>query len=105
MRASEPRFAVFVSLPPLTTTAHHHAGWGFNELWLVVDEKNKPARTLYEKAGFELMGRDPRGRKVVPTEWQLREEACTNLCMRKSVAAGPESGGLGAFLSRLFGGR
>lgn len=97
---------MLLCIPPLTTIAPHHTGWGFEELWLVVDEKNKPARTLYEKAGFELMGRDPRGRKVVPTEWQLREEACTNLCMRKSVAAGAAGGGgLGAFLSRLFGGR
>lgn len=70
----------------------------------MVDEKNKPARTLYEKAGFELMGRDPRGVKVVPTDWQLREEACTNLCMCKSVAAGADGGGLGAFFGKLFGG-
>lgn len=48
-------------------------GWGFQELWLVVDEKNKAARGLYEKNGYELVARDPRGMKVIPTEWQLKD--------------------------------
>jgi hypothetical protein len=81
-------------------------GWGFDELWLVVDEKNKPARALYERSGYELMGRDPRGLKVVPTEWQLREMPVTNLCMRKKLSAkGVGSGGeaLGVLLRGLFG--
>ena len=81
-------------------------GWGFKELWLVVDEKNKPARALYERCGYELMGREPRGVKVVPTEWQLREVPVTNLCMRKdlSKASAGGSGGLEALFGGLFGG-
>lgn len=82
-------------------------GWGFQELWLVVDEKNKPARALYERSGFELMGREPRGVKVVPTEWQLREVPVTNLCMCKDLtkAGAGGGGGLGALFGGLFGGR
>lgn len=81
-------------------------GWGFPELWLVVDEKNKNARQLYEKAGYELMSRDPRGLKVVPTEWQLKEVPVTNLNMRKDLKKGTGGGGLNpfSFLGGLFGG-
>lgn len=75
-------------------------GWGYDELWLVVDQNNKPAKTLYEKVGFEIVTKDPKGTKVVPTEWQLRELPVTNLCMRKTikVSAQPFS-----FLGGLFG--
>ena len=80
-------------------------GWGFQELWLVVDEKNKPARGLYEKNGYELMARDPRGFKVVPTQWQLKELPVTNLCMRKDLqrAKGGAANGPLNFLGGLFG--
>lgn len=61
------------------------AGWGQPELYLVVDEKNTAARRLYETQAYETLYKDPRGTKVVPTEWQLRELPVTNLCMRKAV--------------------
>lgn len=80
------------------------SGWGFKELWLVVDEKNKPARALYERCGYELMGREPRGVKVVPTEWQLREVPVTNLCMRKDLSKAGAGLGGGALIGGLFGG-
>jgi len=92
------------SLPPSLPPTH------LQELWLVVDEKNKAARGLYEKNGYELIARDPRGMKVVPTEWQLKEVLVTNLCMRKDLRKGGRGGGgggarLGGFLGGLFGGR
>ena len=64
----------------------------------MVDEKNLPAKTLYEKMGFELLSRDPRGSKVVPSEWQLKEEPVTNLCMRKNITS---TGPLNSFLGLL----
>jgi hypothetical protein len=44
----------------------------------VVDERNKPAKQLYEKLGYEVITRDPKGSKVVPSEWQLREVRCSS---------------------------
>jgi len=97
-------FSLLSFLPPLLSVAH------LQELWLVVDEKNKAARGLYEKNGYELIARDPRGMKVIPTEWQLKEVPVTNLCMRKDLRKGGRGGGggggggLGGFLGGLFGG-
>ncbi len=73
----------------------------------MVDEKNKAARGLYEKNGYELIARDPRGMKVIPTEWQLKEVPVTNLCMCKDLKKGGKGGGggLGGILGGLFGGR
>lgn len=34
----------------------------------MVDEKNTPARRLYEKEGFESVYKDPKGTKVKPSK-------------------------------------
>jgi len=65
---------------------------------LLVDEKNLPARRLYEKLGYETVFKDTQGTKIVLTEWQIRDMPTTNLAMKKQVtAAGP------SLLSSLLG--
>jgi ribosomal protein S18 acetylase RimI-like enzyme len=52
------------------------AGWGFESAWLLVDESNIPAKRLYENAGFEILYRDPKGVKIVPSEVRVVCLAC-----------------------------
>jgi ribosomal-protein-alanine N-acetyltransferase len=44
----------------LLTHLGHLAGWGIRAVFLEVEENNQPARRLYERAGFTVVGRRER---------------------------------------------
>lgn len=44
----------------LRTHLGHLAGYGFKKVFLEVEENNLPARALYERAGFRVVGRRER---------------------------------------------
>lgn len=44
----------------LRTHLGHLAGFGFKTVFLEVEENNRPARALYERAGFRVVGRRER---------------------------------------------
>ena len=59
----------------------------FNELYLLVNEENTSAYKLYNKSGYKKIFVDEDATCVVPGEFNLRTESCTNICMRKTISS------------------
>lgn len=64
-------------------------GWGYNEVYLYVEERNKAAVRLYQKLGYRKVWTDDTSRTLIPTTIGGWENAPTLLvCMKKNLNRG-----------------
>lgn len=61
--------------------------WGYDEVLLLVEENNSRARRLYQKIGYRTLFKDNDARKIVPSDYAIKELPCTNVCMRRELNA------------------
>lgn len=70
--------------------------WGYDDIYLYVEQRNKPAIRLYQKLGYKRKWIDKTAKTLVPTmNGSLQNEATTIVCMKKRLNGG--------ILARLFG--
>jgi GNAT superfamily N-acetyltransferase len=70
--------------------------WGYQEMYLYVEERNRPAIRLYQKLGYKTFWVDPTATTLTPTQTGGMENAPTTIvCMRKRLGSG--------VFGRLFG--
>ena len=63
--------------------------WGYDEVYLYVEERNKAAVRLYQKLGYRKIWTDNTARTMVPTTLGRWESAPTLLvCMKKKLNRG-----------------
>lgn len=63
--------------------------WGYEEVYLYVEKRNKAAIRLYEKIGYRKMWEDDGARTMVPMSSGGLENAPTTLvCMKKQLSRG-----------------
>jgi ribosomal protein S18 acetylase RimI-like enzyme len=71
--------------------------WGYDEVYLYVEERNRGAVRLYQKMGYKSTWKDSEATTLLPSrEGGLHEASTTLVCMRKQLR-----GGRGLF-GRLF---
>lgn len=74
-----------------------YKSWGYEECYLLVEKRNKPAVKLYRKLGYKVQWEDETGSSLSPREnGSIINEETTILCMKK-----PLGNSLGAILGRL----
>eukprot|EP00981_Chlorochromonas_danica_P012687 scaffold5259_cov168-Ochromonas_danica.AAC.3 len=81
--------------------------WGFKEIFLLVEESNLPAQSLYRSRGYRELFVDRFATAVGSTITGLTTAQVTNLCLFKRLdSSGGGGGGGGAqnLLGQLFGG-
>ena len=70
--------------------------WGYDDVYLYVEQRNKPAVRLYQKLGYRTFWVDNTAKTLVPTtNGGMANEPTTIVCMRKRLNGG--------IFSRLFG--
>jgi GNAT superfamily N-acetyltransferase len=63
--------------------------WGYQEMYLYVEERNRPAIRLYQKLGYRTFWVDPTATTLVPTQMGGMQNAPTTIvCMRKQLGRG-----------------
>ena len=69
--------------------------WGYNDVYLYVEERNKAAVKLYQKMGYRKVWTDNDAKTLLPTSNGKLENASTRIvCMKKRL----DLGLLGRFL-------
>jgi ribosomal protein S18 acetylase RimI-like enzyme len=64
-------------------------GWGYNEVYLYVEDRNKAAVRLYQKLGYRKIWTDDTSRTLIPTTNGGWDNAPTLLvCMKKNLNRG-----------------
>ncbi len=60
--------------------------WGYDEVYLYVEKRNKPAVKLYKKLGYRTVWEDESARTLIPTEsGQLKTAPTVIVCMKKRL--------------------
>jgi ribosomal protein S18 acetylase RimI-like enzyme len=60
--------------------------WGFDEMYLYVEQRNVPAVRLYQKMGYQRFWQDNTATTLLPTaKGTLSSEPTTILCMKKKL--------------------
>lgn len=63
--------------------------WGFNDCYLYVEERNKPAVKLYQKLGYKKLWVDRDATTLLPsTNGKLQNSSTNIVCMRKRLNLG-----------------
>lgn len=71
--------------------------WGYDDIYLYVEERNKPAIRLYQKLGYKRYWSDNTAKTLLPsTSGGMTNEPTTIVCMRKRLTGG-------GIFGRLFG--
>ena len=76
----------------------------YNELYLLVNEENISAYKLYNKSGYKKVFSDEDATCVVPGEFNLRTESCTNICMKKTLSSSSSRMNPQGLLGNIFSG-
>jgi ribosomal protein S18 acetylase RimI-like enzyme len=64
--------------------------WGYNEVYLYVEQRNTPAVRLYQKLGYRKVWADTTATTLMPMEGGgMKQVTTTLICMRKSLSRGP----------------
>jgi GNAT superfamily N-acetyltransferase len=80
--------------------------WGYDEIYLLVESENEPAKKLYTKEGYKLLFADEDATCVAPGMYNLQTASCINLCYVKSMTEPKKGLDLGAVfgaIGSLFG--
>lgn len=72
--------------------------WGYDYVWLLVEESNERAQRLYRKMGYNAQGRDEGRETVKVTQGRIQELKVDSIVMKKSL-----KGSLLGPLENLFG--
>jgi len=72
--------------------------WGYDYIWLLVEESNERAQRLYRKMGYHAQGRDEGRITVKVTQGRVQELKVDSIVMKKSL-----KGSLLGPLENLFG--
>jgi predicted N-acetyltransferase YhbS len=60
--------------------------WGYNECYLYVEERNRPAVKLYSKLGYRNVWRDTTAKTLLPTtSGDLQSASTVIVCMKKTL--------------------
>ena len=60
--------------------------WGYDEVYLYVEKRNKPAVKLYKKLGYRTVWEDDKAKTLIPTEsGQLKTAPTVIVCMKKRL--------------------
>lgn len=60
--------------------------WGYDDVYLYVEQRNKPAIRLYQKLGYKKYWTDNTAKTLVPTtNGSMQNEPTTLVCMRKRL--------------------
>jgi ribosomal protein S18 acetylase RimI-like enzyme len=60
--------------------------WGFTDMYLFVEQRNKSAIKLYQKLGYSKLWVDPDAKTLLPSKsGKLEEDSTTIVCMRKRL--------------------
>ena len=63
--------------------------WGYQECFLYVEERNRPAIKLYQKLGYNKLWRDASAKTLMPTQsGSLQTENTVIVCMKKNLRSG-----------------
>lgn len=63
--------------------------WGYNECYLYVEKKNKPALKLYKKLGYKVMWEDDTATSLTPTaKGNIVSVPTVILCMKRTLGTG-----------------
>lgn len=63
--------------------------WGYDECYLYVEERNKPAVRLYQKLGYRKFWTDSTAKTLIPTRSGAMQNAPTTIvCMKKRLKGG-----------------
>ena len=70
--------------------------WGYDDCYLYVEKRNKPAIKLYQKLGYKSIWEDPNATTLLPSsDGRIGNGKTTIVCMKKKLGGG--------LLSNLFG--
>ena len=60
--------------------------WGYDDIFLYVEQRNKPAIKLYQKMGYNPYWIDKNAKTLVPTtDGSMQNEPTTLVCMKKRL--------------------
>lgn len=60
--------------------------WGYDDIYLYVEQRNKPAIRLYQKMGYKKYWTDNTAKTLVPTaNGSMQNEPTTLVCMKKKL--------------------
>jgi GNAT superfamily N-acetyltransferase len=63
--------------------------WGYDECYLYVEKRNRPAIRLYQKLGYRTVWEDPSATTLLPTSvGNMKNAPTTIVCMRKRLGRG-----------------